>query len=297
MSTKWDVFVSAYNESARVRKVFERVRARRKWWVVQQEYDMEPGTIPGGAFVADTQDEAEFWHRFGEVAGREWAEGSVCVDITGFMRPQLVFLVMWLLGVKRRPFTALYSDPTHYVKRENTVFSKGPVVQVRQIGGCEGAHNADGGSDCLFIGMGYDDELVRRVAEFKDDAKKVQMYGLPSLEADMYQESVLRCFRASEAMGQWAGERCFAPASDPFATANVLQYRVEQEERSAEGLTNLYLAPLGTKPQTLGFALYFATERRETATSILFPFTEGYERETSRGLARTWMYDVECLVG
>ena len=295
MSREWDVFVSAYNESRRVREVFAEVRARRKLWVVQREYELEAAAVPEGAFVASTANEAEFWHEFEEFVGREWAGGSVCVDITGFMRPQLVFLVMWLLGVKKRPFVALYSDPTHYASREETVFAKGPVVGVRQVNGCEGAHTSDSRADCLIIGMGYDDELVRRVAEFKDDAKKVQVYGLPSLEADMYQESVLRCFRANEALGQWGRERCFAPANDPFATANVLQSRVAQEEMSGEGLTNLYLSPLGTKPQTLGFALYFASERRDTASSIIFPFTEGYEPETSRGIARTWVYDVERL--
>lgn len=297
MSVDWDIFVSAFNTSTRVTEVFDCVRARRKVWVVQQEYGLSRDCVPVDAFVARTRQEAEFWYEFEAFAGKDWTEGSVCVDITGFMRPQLVFLVMWLVGRRKRPFVALYSDPIRYASRENTVFSKGPVVGVRQISGCEGLHNSDSTSDCLLIGMGYDDELVRRVAESKEDAKKVQVYGLPSLEADMYQESVFRCHKANEALGQWGDELCFAPANDPFATANVLQDRVRQEEDGRGGLTNLYLSPLGTKPQTLGFALYFATERRDTASSIIFPFTESYEPETSKGIARTWVYNVECLGG
>ena len=297
MSADWDIFVSAFNASARVKEVFECVRARRKVWVVQQEYGLSRECIPEGAFVATTRQEAEFWHEFEDFAGADWTDGSVCVDITGFMRPQLVFLVMWLVGQRERPFVALYSDPRHYAGRENTVFSKGPVVEVRQISGCEGLHNSNSKYDCLVIGMGYDDELIRRVAAAKEDARKVQVYGLPSLEADMYQESVLRGYKANEALGQWGDERCFAPANDPFATANVLQGRVQREEVRRGGLTNLYLSPLGTKPQTLGFALYFATERRDTASSIIFPFTEGYEAATSKGIARTWVYNVECLGG
>ena len=62
----------------------------------------------------------------------------------------------------------------------------------------------------------------------------------------------------------------FRPANDPFATANVLQERVKAEE-SRGGVTNLYLAPLGTKPQTLGFALYFATEQRGIRDQYLVP--------------------------
>ena len=297
ISTTWDTYISAYNTSARVIQVFERVKARRKIWLVQPEYGFEKSAVPDNAFVAQTRDEAVFWRQFDEFAGRDWADGSVCIDITGFMRPQLVFLVLYLLGIKNRPFVALYSDPIHYAKREDTVFSKGPVVKVRQIRGCEGCHVPNSISDCLVIGMGYDDELVRRVAEWKDDARKIQLYGLPSLEADMYQESVLRCSKASEALGRLGDERCFAPANDPFATAYVLQARVRAEKNVPRAMTNLYLAPLGTKPQTLGFAMFFATELRGTATSIIFPVTEGYEQETSRGLARTWIYNVECLGG
>jgi hypothetical protein len=294
ISKEWDLFISAYNTSDRVQQVYGAVSARRKLWLVQPEYGFAAAAVPEGAFVSGTRSEAEFWHEFDAFAGADWSNGIVCVDITGFMRPQLVFLVVWLLGAKKKPFIALYTDPTHYAKQENTVFSKGPVIEVRQIAGCEGAHVPETGADCLFIGMGYDDELVRRVAESKEDARKIQMYGLPSLAADMYQESVLRSFKASEALGPWWTERCFAPANDPFATANVLQERVQQEH-AANGLTNLYLSPLGTKPQVLGFALYFATERRGTPSSIIFPFTGGYEQETSKGVARSWVYDVEHL--
>src|SRR5262249_30679887 len=158
---------------------------------------------PAGAFVTKTRSEAEFWHEVEGFAGAGWLDGTVCIDTTGFMRPQLTFFVVWLLGARKKPFVALYTDPTHYAKQENTTFSKGPVIDVRQIAGCEGLHVPQAHADCLILGMGYDDELVRRVAESKEDARKVQMYGLPSLAADMYQESVLRSFKASEALGPW----------------------------------------------------------------------------------------------
>lgn len=296
ISKKWDLFISAFAPSDRVQRVFEAVEARRKLWLVQSEYGFDSAELPDGAFVSNTRDEAEFWHDFDRFVGSGWLDGTLCVDITGFMRPQLTFLIVWLLGAKKKPFVALYTDPKHYANQENTVFSKGPVVDVRQIAGCEGAHAPETSADCLFIGMGYDDELVRRIAESKEDARKIQLYGLPSLAADMYQESVLRSYKASEALGPWWDERCFAPANDPFATANVLQQRVQQEQ-AANGLTNLYLSPLGTKSQVLGFALYFATERRGTPSSIIFPFTDGYEQKTSEGVARSWVYDVEYLIG
>src|SRR5580658_4376694 len=42
-----------------------------------------------------------------------------------------------------------------------------------------------------------------------------------------------------------------------------------------------YLSPLATKPQVLGFALYYLTECRNTAASLIFPFCQAYDQETS----------------
>jgi len=203
-SIRWDVFISAYNESERVQRVFERVRAKRKLWLVQREYGLESGQFPNGAFAADTRQEADFWRAFGVFAGAEWADGRVCVDITGFMRPQLVFLTVWLLAIKKKGFVAMYSDPIHYTQREETVFSKGPVTEVRQISGCEGIHDSNTGGDCLVIGMGYDDELVRRVAEAKDDARKIQLYGWPSLEPDSTRRACYVRLRRMKRLGNGA---------------------------------------------------------------------------------------------
>jgi len=74
--------------------------------------------------------------------------------------------------------------------------------------------------------------------------------------------------------------------------AGVLQDTVREEETRHE-VTNLYLCPLATKPQALGFALYYVFERRGTATSVIFPFAESYSRETTTGLSRVWKYTVE----
>src|SRR5207253_621115 len=85
----------------------------------------------------------------------------------------------------------------------------------------------------------------------------------------------------------------FVPANDPFVTANVLRRIVDDCERNGHMITNLYLSPLATKPQALGFALFYLTEMRGKATSIIFPFCRTYSKETSLGLSRVWKYVVE----
>ena len=291
----WDTFVSAYTAAERVRTVYERVPARSKHWLVFPEYCFGEGDYPAGSFSSNVRDEAEyirtFWRsRIGDISGQ-----SLCVDITGFVRPYLIFLLRWLAeqGVTR--FDALYTEPVIYAKREQTRFSDEVVIEVRQVAGFEGIHSSDTSNDYLIIGAGYDHQLIAQVAESKEFSKKAQIFGLPSLRADMYQENVLRAYRAEEAVGRHTEDQSssyFAPANDPFITACVLR-EVVATIGARRPITNLYLSPLATKPQVLGFAVFFLTEQRNSATSLIFPFCEAYNQETTSGLSRIWKYTVE----
>ena len=296
-SVDWSLFLSAFNHSERVLSVFDQCDADRRFWLAHREYRFEPADLPDGCICPSGTDEAEFWHETVDALGApDFTNETFCIDVTGFMRPHLAFVVAWLFanGVDR--FYVLYSDPVHYTKQERTPFSKGPVVRVRQVTGFEGVHEtANTENDLVVIGAGYDDELIRRVAEDKANARKVQMFGLPSLEPDMYQESVIRADKAAEAVGGMPDRQLlFAPANDPFVTAQVLSEFVAGEERR-QPISNLYLSSLGTKPQALGFSLFYLTERRNSPTSLIFPYAESYEQETAQGLARSWLYTVERL--
>ena len=46
----------------------------------------------------------------------------------------------------------------------------------------------------------------------------------------------------------------FAPAYDPFVTAETLQSIISEIEFGDREISNLYLAPLSSKPMTIGFA-------------------------------------------
>lgn len=292
---RWDIFVSAFTAAERVRRVFEKASAASKHWLVFPEYGFAPAEHPKNAFAPDSRDEAEYIRSFWDSSVGAVDGKAICIDTTGFIRPYLVFLLRWLAEQGVRRFDALYTEPVIYSKREQTRFSDEAVVEVRQIAGFEGVHNPDTSNDYLIIGAGYDHQLIAQVAENKEFSKKIQIFGLPSLRADMYQENVLRAYRAEEAVGRHTADESssyFAPANDPFETANTLREIVKRID-SRKAITNLYLSPLATKPQVLGFALYYLTERRNTATSLIFPFCESYDQETSTGVSRVWKYTVE----
>ena len=293
----WDVFLSAYNQSYRVTHIFDVVASHEKHWLVHPEYGFAESDLPtsGPVWKLTSRDEAEFWEQFFDDAGADaWpVDTRICIDSTGFMRPHLMLL---LLLLRMRGFTFLqvvYSDPVAYESDDRTTFTKGPIQKVRQVRGFEGVHVPDAGDeDLLIIGAGYDAEPIRRVAEDKRAARKLQMFGLPSLQPHMYQENRFRAAAAEEAVGPLpARSLLFSPAYDPFTTAQELHETVEREKD--KGLSNLYLTSLATKPQALGYAFYYLCELAGGPASMIFPYAESYSQETTVGLTRLWLYDFE----
>ena len=133
------------------------------------------------------------------------------------------------------------------------------VLETRQVKGFQGSHDLDTTTDLLIINSGYDDILISHVGEHKSNAAKIQIFGFPSLKADFYQENVFRASKAEEDVTPHVGDKkrfVFAPAYDPFATAGVLRETVKKRKRE-KGITNLYLSPLATKSQLLGFSIYY----------------------------------------
>jgi hypothetical protein len=291
----WTLFFSAYNHSERVTTVFNKVIAPEKYWLVHKEYNYAATQYPSDTvFVSESGNEADFVFEFVEekLGKIDFAAHKLCIDITGFMRPHLMFLVRYLVqhGVKK--FDAIYSEPSFYALKERTDFSLGSVNVVRQVAGFEGLGNADTSRDLLVIGAGYETHLIAEVAEDKDKAHKVVLLGLPSLSCDMYQQNAWRIRLAADSIGEAAEVKYFAPANDPFATAGVLS-KIISEERLIGPITNLYLSPLATKAQALGFVLFYLGECQSQNASIIFPFSARYPAEGATGISRIWKYCLE----
>ena len=292
----WDLFISAYNDSDRVREVFRGAPAKTKHWCVPEEYGYAESELPADAatFRISACDEASAIADYFSKADVDPAQCRICVDITGFMRPQILFLVQYLARHGVVAFSAVYSEPLMYTRKEHTAFAVGDVTDVRQVFGYEGAHSPDTNEDLLVIGAGYDRDLVARVVGHKESARISFLYGFPSLSADMYQQSVLQMWKPTDTIkGREFGDGVrFTSANDPFTTAAALS-DLWKDAKKGLNAKNLYLSPLGTKPQTLGFALFFLKELESECASIIFPFTSRYSRETSSGIGRIWTYSVE----
>jgi len=291
-SSSWDFFISCFDRSERVRELYDGVHAREKLWLISPRYNIKANELPTeNKFISIGADEAELVNEFFKSYQRPWEQSSVCIDITGFLKPELLYMIRNLsrLGVSK--VHVLYSEPSRYALDHLTRFTNSVPLYTRAVFGFEGAHVQATDTDTLVIGVGYDDDLLSRIAKHKTRTKKVPIFCLPSLQADMYQQSRLRASMVKQDVED-SGLSYFAPANDPFVTAQVLQDTIDRLNKS-KPITNLYLSPLGTKAQALGFALYYLYEKQNTATSIIYPFTEEYTPGTSRGISKVWLYTVE----
>jgi hypothetical protein len=214
------------------------------------------------------------------------ARVRLSIDITGMLRPQIAILVRLLKYRGVVQFDALYSQPANYTHGERTRFSSGEVSDVREITGFEGV-NVPGAHEVLIVAPGFDDALMREVYSHKASASRYQLFGLPSLQADMYQQNILQAYGIDTPMpaNEAANTKRFAAASDPFAVANELS-AIVSEVRQRSQRPRFYIAPLGPKPQMLGSALFYLTESNNVPVSIIYPVVSAHSPGTSTGISR-----------
>ncbi|MBN8891039.1 MAG: hypothetical protein J0H91_12195 [Rhodospirillales bacterium] len=290
----WDLFISAYNNSQRVQTVFSRVpAARRSWWVIPEYgYGLTDLALLENPVVIARGSEAQVVKA--GLAGSRFdptRDQRLCIDITGLMRPHILFLMAHLQDIGVTQFDLLYTEPAQYSRRVETRFSIGEDVRVVSVEGFVGTHDPDTSGDLLVVGIGYDHHLISHAIQAKENARVVELHSFPSLSADMYHESILRLDRVSSERSRVSDEVEYSSANDPFVVAAALAsaLRVAATRRR---VTNIYLSPLATKPQAVGFGLHYLRRMRGTATSIIYPLHLSYDKETSTGVGRSWIYPV-----
>lgn len=298
MDERLDLFVSARNESDRVTGLFGSVQARSKIWFEHSEYNLLSADLAEGVKVIRA-DESDYVVQMSRLVGalgvgRLGADFRLGVDVTGFMRIQLMVLLRLILDDFKGQLVLYYSDPESYENGPETQFSSGQIVDVVGVPGYEGVHeNGPDAKDMLIIGASYDFRIVRRVALSRRSAQHRLVWGLPSLQPHMYAESQLQVAKAREAINGFESERIslYAPAGDPFATAQVLSAHVSHY-RGVNPSLNLYLSPTGTKAQVLGFALYALLEQRGHPTTMIYAPSESYSSATATGWARSHRFEI-----
>ncbi|WP_132053103.1 hypothetical protein [Pseudocnuella soli] len=294
----YDLFISSFINSERVKSVFSLVPSTERHWIIFAEYNIDDSLFRVSAdrvFKSNLgDDESESINKYLDSFDVTTYK-SICIDTTGFLIPHLLFLLrrLHLLGVKKIDF--LYTEPNTYINKEQTVFTT-DFHYVRQIQGYEGNHNPDISNDVLLIASGYDDSRITDVANNKAKARKIQLFGFPSLQPDMYQENIIKAYKAEAAVGGESfndpASNLYAPANDPFVAAEVIS-RFFEKEMSLKTFTNMYLCPISTKPHALGLAFYYINECLSKPVSIIFPFCSTHISNTTEGIGKVLIFTFE----
>lgn len=293
-SDRWDLLVSAWDDTERVHRVLDLSNAKRKDLLLHPQYRLPTDGAPCPPIPVPV-DEAEamvgYLDRLAS-DGFDLQRSRICIDITGMMRPHLMFLVKLLRVRGVRSFDAIYAEPSSYRAREETVFNDRDVLQVREVAGFQGLNATSDVREVLVVGPGFDDFSLQEVIGDKEGAMLIEIFGLPSLQADMYQLNVLKAERPNAPRREaHSPARRFASASDPFAVASELSFIRDKFNREREN--RFYFAPLATKAQALGFALFYIAECEDTAASIIYPFTASYAPGTGQGVSGIWRYTID----
>jgi len=302
---EYDLFISSFNLSDRVEDVFSKVNAKDKHWIILPDYNISAVEFPEGQYYVSPLEQTsvynesdvinDFYYKYLSKIESINIESKICIDITGFIKPYMMYLIALLKTLGYQCIDFIFSEPNYYSAKQKTKFSDESVYEVRQIYGFEGCHNPDTTNDILIIGSGYDDQLIKYISENKNMTKKIQIFGFPSLRADMYQENILRASKASDSIGRHCGNNpnnYLAAANDPFATAQVLK-EICEIENNTERVSNIYISPLATKVQALGFTLFYLFEKDNYPISIIYPFCKTHSKRTSAGISRIWRYSID----
>lgn len=293
---EYDVFISMFVDSTRVKEPATKIKAKEILWFVVDEDKENP-------YLKDKQvfyliGNADFINVLTKLNSMSLSQKSVCIDSTGFRVQYLLFLMRCLSVSSVKKYDVLYTEPIRYRHAEKTDFSA-DFDKVKELFGMSGVSSSITTNDLLIIAAGYDHSRIIDVAKHVKDSKKVLLFGFPSLSPDMFQENVLRAHEAETDLGSACFENIdsnlFAPAYDPFVTAQTIKDYVEREEkRMNKSFTHIYLAPLSSKPHALAMGLYFLGEFGwQKYMSIIYPFCNTYYPDNSVGISRIWRYTME----
>lgn len=286
---KYDLFISAYDGCDRTIIPFNKAKADEKLWMLFPQYNYDVDKPQHNVYYNVEKMESNYFREFMSQYNKENLPAmSICIDSTGFLRAHLLFLIAYLCHEGVRKIDTLYTEPIMYSKADETNFSNN-IECVRAVEGYTNTPDtSEEPNDVLVVCSGYDEKLFSAVASYKSNCKhKFHIIGFPSLQPDMYQESMLRFYKIKESVGN--SQRMFAPAFDPFVTAQT----IDEIIKTIPNATNIYLSPLSTKPQTIGMGLFYLFNRNARSVSVLFPFSMEYTSGHTKGIKRTWRYTLE----
>lgn len=302
LNHEYDIFISSFVNTDRVLSLASNLRYKDSLWLVEDEERQN-------LFVTDKkqliiQPNEDYFVIKQSLQGLNLKGKLIAIDATGFRTPYLLFMMRVLYELDIKTIDIYYTEPKKYKYEEETVFSD-YFYEVKAITGLAGLNTSETENDLMIIAAGYDHSRIIDMANSKKSAEKVLLFGFPALSPSMFQENIIRAHKAeSSVKGTFRNidSNIFAPAYDPFVTAqSIMEFidnkrailRKKLESKTAD-FSNIYLAPLSTKPHAIGMALYYLWEKGWSKNiTMLYPMCGKYHLDCSDGIARIWRYSIQ----
>lgn len=204
----------------------------------------------------------------------ECQEKKICVDITTLSHALIFYLTkLLLIEIKPKFFFAAYTEPLEYVKKssaelepfanddEYDLFTK----MLGQIPIPGFAKSADRRRPNLLVSaMGFEAHRLLKIYDDLKPSEFIPIVGFPSFVPGWNLTSVKMnwmVLKMSDAFDSI--KKC--EASSPFAIYELLGKIYDQHI----GNSNIYIAPLGTRPHSLGSALFAS---KNSAVYLIYDF-------------------------
>ncbi len=307
-NTDFDIFISAFNNEEMVLNVFNKIKSEEKFWLVLPEYKFtteETSELVNTYFFKEEYNSLIeincIKNMFEQFNIQDLKNKKVCIDVTGFIKPYMIFLIEYLHEFENMDkISIIYSEPKKYEKKGNTPFSKN-ILDVRTIRNFTDYSGQQRKNDLTIINVGYDHKLVDKVIGDKKPKNKKVLIGFPSLQPDMYQENIVNLKQSMDLNEDLKeDEFIYASANNPYSTARNISNSVTKylNNKSSTKIENISLIPLATKAQTLGMILFFIFEKekyeeKDISLNFTYPFTERYSSSAGVGLSKVNLYEIE----
>lgn len=224
---------------------------------------------------------------------------DVLVDITGISQPALFFMLkLFFEDVRPQRLFFAYTEPLKYKARELPSSEDVFLLTERFIGlrALPGfiREPTPGKRTTIVLLVGFEGKRAKYVCEAldaKSDDIRVVL-GFPGFRPGWQ----YLAYGSNQSLFEYYQAQRFvslAAANDPFEAYNALGDIHTNEVASGTG-AELVLAPVGTKPHSVGAALFAL--RHSEATRLIYDFpvkARGYRTE---GCGTTWVYNLSAFV-
>lgn len=206
---------------------------------------------------------------------------DILLDISGIRTPEMFMLLKYLKVKSIEKINVLYSVPYDYVFEQEPFTSYkscyGDLTTFELLG--FGGSSLMDAEDCdLFIFLGFDGALSLKVIENCSYHELKIVNNLPALFPKYKDISILTNYN----LMSLKHKSLFIPADNPFEVFNMLYEQIPSGK-------NACIAPLSTKPSSLGVCLYALTNEN---IRVVYPTSHNYNSRRTTNTYKTFQYEI-----